>query len=133
MVMTDVEVLKSYRDILMEIIAIEDQLERAGTTGAPAPLGAIAYDKPGGATNDRTAASMQAQDGIEQLLQARWAELNAIAERFHSIVTGVRNAQWRTILYRYYALGETDEQVAEKMGIGSKAVNRARNEALATL
>lgn len=131
--LTDAEVLKYYRDICKEIIAIEDQLEKAGVTGKPAPMGSVAYDRQASSTNDRTAAAMQLQDGIEQRLIQRRADLEAIQMRFHSIIEGMRYSIWRTICYRYYALGETDEQVAEALAINTKAANRVRNEALASL
>lgn len=132
-ILTDAEVLKYYRDIRKEIVAIEDQFEQAGITGKPAPLGAVAYDKPGGTTNDRTAAAMQAMDGIEQRLYQRRAELEAITVRFHDIIEGMRFPLWRTVCYRYYALGETDEEVAEALVISPKAANRNRNEAINSL
>lgn len=128
--MTDVEVLKSYRAIQLEIIAIQDQLDRAGITGCPQELGAQVYDRVGGATNDKTAASMQLQEGISQRLNEQKDELNRLVMRFDDIVNSVRDPMSRVILRRYYALGEKDEQVAFAIGWSVKSTNRARNEAV---
>lgn len=128
--MTDFEVLKYYSAIQLEIKTIGEQLQRAGITGAPGKLGAQRYDRIGGSTNDKTAAATQAQDGLEAALMRKRAELQGIEKRFNDIIDNVAEPLLRVILRRYYALGETDEQIAEVIGKSAKRTNQLRNDAI---
>ena len=128
--MTDFEVLKYYSAIQLEIKTIGEQLQRAGITGAPGKLGAQRYDRIGGSTNDKTAAATQAQDGLEAALMRKRAELQGIEKRFNAIIDNVAEPLLRVILRRYYALGETDEQIAEVIGKSAKRTNQLRNDAI---
>lgn len=128
--MTDLEVLKYYSAIQLEIKTISDQLQKAGITGAPGRLGAQRYDRVGGSTNDKTAAATQAQDGLEAALMRKRAELQGIEKRFNAIIDNVAEPLLRVILRRYYALGETDEQIAEVIGKSTKRTNQLRNDAI---
>ena len=128
--MTDFEVLKYYSAIQLEIKTISEQLQRAGITGAPGRLGAQRYDRIGGSTNDKTAAATQAQDGLEAALMRKRAELQGIEKRFNAIIDNVAEPLLRVILRRYYALGETDEQIAEVIGKSAKRTNQLRNDAI---
>lgn len=128
--MTDMEVLKFYLATQLEIKTIGDQLRRGGSTGAPGQLGAQRYDRIGGSTNDRTAASMQAQDGLEDALRRKLRELQEVETRFNAIIESVYDPLLRVILRRYYGLGETDEQIAVVIGKSSKRTNQLRNDAI---
>lgn len=122
--------LKYYSAIQLEIKTISDQLQKAGITGAPGRLGAQRYDRVGGSTNDKTAAATQAQDGLEACLVRKKAELQGIEKRFNAIIDNVSEPLLRVILRRYYALGETDEQIAEVIGKSAKRTNQLRNDAI---
>lgn len=122
--------LKYYSAIQLEIKTIGEQLQRAGITGAPGKLGAQRYDRIGGSTNDKTAAATQAQDGLEAALMRKRAELQGIEKRFNAIIDNVAEPLLRVILRRYYALGETDEQIAEVIGKSAKRTNQLRNDAI---
>ena len=122
--------LKYYSAIQLEIKTIGEQLQRAGITGAPGKLGAQRYDRIGGSTNDKTAAATQAQDGLEAALMRKKAELQGIEKRFNAIIDNVTEPLLRVILRRYYALGETDEQIAEVIGKSAKRTNQLRNDAI---
>lgn len=122
--------LKYYSAIQLEIKTIGEQLQRAGITGAPGKLGAQRYDRISGSTNDKTAAATQAQDGLEAALMRKRAELQGIEKRFNAIIDNVAEPLLRVILRRYYALGETDEQIAEVIGKSAKRTNQLRNDAI---
>lgn len=131
--MTNGAFLKQYRDTLLELRVMERQLELSGTTGRPASASTFRYDGMPRGTNDRTAAAIQQQEGIEAAVHDLQEEVAQMQIRFETLLHRARNFRDRCILRQYYQLGQTDAQIAECLCVSTRHANRLRAELIAHL
>ncbi len=124
--MRQIEVIQDYRWLLMEAMSIKHQADAVAIIGRPAGVGGQALSMAPGATNDRTAAAIQAFDGYMQQLEQRREELMQICAQFEKIVESIQDPRDRCIIRLYYGAGKTEEQVAEVMHMDQSTVNRYR-------
>lgn len=102
--MTALEDLKNYGYALQEKRAIERQIERMTPTGAPPGLHGISGGMP--ATNDRIASALQQLEGLEDVLVQKVQELSKKAIKGEKALEMIAYPKARTIMRRYYMLGE---------------------------
>ena len=127
--MTRRELLESYRDIVIEIETLERQSKFLNQfIGGPRPVRAIQLTGMPRGTNDPEAALLQREDTNEVLekIEAKCAELREMVDAFEMIMDKIDDRRLRIIIRNYYALGWTDERIAEQMELSRQHVNRLR-------
>ena len=139
--MTVRELLCQCRTALTEITAIERQIDRLMTTGAPSDgsSGGIRREKVKGGdgeytvvsgTNNPDAARAQAVDGCEELLKAKRDYLAELLIDMERILGRLSDGKARTILRYYYGIGWSDEKIAEELETSREVITRQRNVAV---
>lgn len=124
--MTKKELLAAYRAATIELDELRRQLKRVGTDGRPAGARAMQTDRIARGTNDPEAAAMQLADGLEALLAQKEAELSELCSQVDALLAGIRDFRTYLIIYHYYVLGHTDEQVAHTVSMSKSRVNQLR-------
>ena len=114
--MTKKELLNTYRTAVIELEELRHQLSRVGTDGRPAGVRSMQTDAIRG-TNDPAAAAMQLADGLEELLHRKENELSGLSAQVDALLAGIRDFRTYLIIYHYYVLGHTDEQVAHTLSV----------------
>lgn len=131
--MTNAAFLKTFRDLRKELLVMEQQLERCGVTGRPSGLRTHGYDNMPRGTNDATAAAIQLQEGLEQMVNQQREQISSMEPHFLQLVKRARNFRDRCILNQYYYLGVSDTDLAEPLCLSVRHVNRLRNDLLTYL
>ena len=127
--MTKRELLESYRDIVIEIETLERQSKFLNQfIGGPRPVRAIQLTGMPRGTNDPEAAILQREDTNEVLekIEAKCEELREMVDAFEMIMDKIDDRRLRIIIRNYYALGWTDERIAEQLELSRQHVNRLR-------
>ena len=127
--MTKRELLESYRDIVIEIETLERQSKFLNQfIGGPRPVRAIQLTGMPRGTNDPEAALLQREDTNEVLekIEAKCAELREMVDAFEMIMDKIEDRRLRIIVRNYFALGWTDERIAEQLELSRQHVNRLR-------
>ena len=127
--MTKRELLESYRDIVIEIETLERQSKFLNQfIGGPRPVRGIQLTGMPRGTNDPEAALLQREDTNEVLekIEAKCAELREMVDAFEMIMDKIDDRSLRIIIRNYYALGWTDERIAEQLELSRQHVNRLR-------
>ena len=134
--MTKRELLENYRDIVIEIETLERQSKFLNQfIGGPKPVHAVRLTGMPRGTNDPEAAVLQRADTDEVLekIDAKCAELRDLVDAFEQIMDGIDDRRLRIIIRNYYALGWTDEKIAEQLELSRQHVNRIRTAYLEEL
>ena len=127
--MTKRELLESYRDIVIEIETLERQSKFLDQfIGGPRPVRAIQLTGMPRGTNDPEAALLQREDTNEVLekIEGKCTELRDMVDAFEMIMDKIDDRRLRIIVRNYYALGWTDERIAEQLELSRQHVNRLR-------
>ncbi|MEG0766189.1 MAG: hypothetical protein RR482_00595 [Clostridia bacterium] len=129
------EVLDEYRMTVLELGALHAQYAKLLFLGAPRVVGGVAVQDSASSrhTNDSEAARMQAQDGVLSKIDELEREKLVLIADFEAVLKRVQSARIRTVLRFYYALGNSEEQVAQEMGISRSSINRMRTTILEIL
>ena len=123
------ELLENYRDIVIEIETLERQSKFLNQfIGGPQPIRAVQLTGMQHGTNDPEAAILQRNDTDEVLdkIDAKCAELRDLVDAFELIMDKIDDRRLRIIVRNYYALGWTDERIAEQLELSRQHVNRLR-------
>ena len=129
--MTKKELLNTYRTAVIELEELRHQLSRVGTDGRPAGVHSMQTDAIRG-TNDPAAAAMQLADGLEELLHRKENELSGLSAQVDALLAGIRDFRTYLIIYHYYVLGHTDEQVAHTLSVSRVRALQLRQRYLDT-
>ena len=127
--MTKRELLENYRDIVIEIETLERQSRFLNQfIGGPRPLRAVQLTGMPRGTNDPEAALLQREDACETIdkIEMKCAELRDMVDAFEMIMDGITDRRLRIIVRNYYAIGWTDEKIAEQLELSRQHVNRLR-------
>ena len=127
--MTKRELLENYRDIVIEIETLERQSKFLNQfIGGPRPIRSVQLTGMPHGTNDPEAAILQRNDTDEVLdkIDAKCAELRDLVDAFEMIMDKIEGRRLRIIVRNYYALGWTDEKIAEQLELSRQHVNRLR-------
>ena len=127
--MTKKELLNTYRTAVIELEELRHQLSRVGTDGRPAGVHSMQTDAIRG-TNDPAAAALQLADGLEELLHRKETELSELSAQVDALLAGIRDFRTYLIIYHYYVLGHTDEQVAHTLSVSRVRVLQLRQRYL---
>ena len=127
--MTKRELLENYRDIVIEIETLERQSKFLNNfIGGPRPVRSVQLTGMPRGTNDPEAAMMQRNDTDEVIdkIEAKCEELREMVDAFETIMDKIADRRLRIIIRNYYALGWTDERIAEQLELSRQHVNRLR-------
>ena len=127
--MTKRQLLENYRDIVIEIETLERQSKFLNQfIGGPKPLHSVQLTGMPRGTNDPEAAILQRADTDEVLdkIEAKVDELSGMVKMFEQIMDQIKDRRLRIIVRNYYALGWTDEKIAEQLELSRQHVNRLR-------
>lgn len=127
--MTQKELLENYRDIVIEIETLERQSKFLNQfIGGPRPVRSIQLTGMPRGTNNPEAALLQREDTNEVLekIEAKCTELRDMVDAFEQIMDKIEDRRLRIIIRNYYALGWTDEKIAEQLELSRQHVNRLR-------
>ena len=116
--------LKDYSYALYEKRAIEQQIERMGTTGAPSGLRPVAGGQPH--TNNTAAAANQCIDGLEAVLERKRAELSEKIMRGERALDMIQYPRARVVMRQFYILRQSDARIADGLLLSKKTVQRIR-------
>ena len=134
--MTKRELLENYRDIVIEIETLERQSKFLNQfIGGPRPVRSPHLTGMPRGTNDPEAAILQREDTDEVLekIETKCAELREMVDSFEMIMDKIEDRRLRIIIRNYYALGLTDERIAEQLELSRQHVNRLRTAYLEVL
>jgi DNA-directed RNA polymerase specialized sigma subunit len=86
-------------------------------------------------TNDPEAAMLQRADTDDVLdkIEQKMAELQGMVASFEVIMDRIEDRRLRIIVRNYYALGWTDEKIAEQLELSRQHVNRLRTAYIESL
>ena len=124
------EILTDYRLIVMEIETLERQSKFLNKyIGGPRPVRSPQLTGMPRGTNDPEAAMMQQNDDdpiyhIEELSR----ELAEMLLEFEAIVNRIKDRRLFIVVRNYYALGWTDEKIAESMEVSRSLVQKLRTD-----
>lgn len=127
--MTDLEVLKSYRYAVMEICALEHQMEVLMKQSEPQGLVSSRLGDTRG-TNFREARITQNMELCEQRLSACRKRLESMTCHFDQVLAKSPDERTRAVLSLYYASGMTDEGIGMSMGYCTRTISNVRNRFL---
>lgn len=119
------EMLVSYREMLIDLEGLENQLNAIGGDGRPGGLHGCSLDRTP-ATNMSAAAALQAAEHIEAMIRRRNAELGELSSRITPALTAIQNLRTAMIINRYYMFAQTDEQIGRALSISTARVNQLR-------
>nr|MBR4280278.1 hypothetical protein [Clostridia bacterium] len=115
--MTKKELLTAYRELTIELEELRRQLKRVGADGRPAGVQALQTDRVTRGTNNPGAAAIQLADGLDVLLERKESEQAALSKEVDTLLAGIRDFRTYLVIYHYYVLARTDEQVARTLSI----------------
>jgi len=127
--MTKRELLENYRMLVIEIDTLERQSKFLNQfIGGPKPVHAVQLTGMPRGTNDPEAAVLQRVDTDEVLdkIEAKCEELRELLEEFETIMDAIKDRRLQIIVRNYYALGWSDERIAERLDLSRQHVNRLR-------
>ena len=114
--MTKRELLNAYRAAVIELEELRRQLQRVGTDGRPSGIRNMQADAIRG-TNDPATAAMQLADGLEGMLHRKEEALAQLTAQVDALLRSIRDFRTYMVIYHYYVLGHTDEQVAHAISV----------------
>ena len=127
----DQEILTDYRLIVMEIETLERQSKFLNKyIGGPRPVRSPQLTGMPRGTNDPEAAMLQQieeDDPISHIEQLS-ADLREMMMEFETIVNKITDRRLFIIVRNYYALGWTDEKIAEGMDVSRQLVQKLRSD-----
>lgn len=130
------ELLENYRDIVIEIETLERQSKFLNQfIGGPRPVHAVQLTGMPRGTNDPEAAMLQRAetDDVLDKIEQKMAELQGMVASFEVIMDRIEDRRLRIIVRNYYALGWTDEKIAEQLELSRQHVNRLRTAYIESL
>ena len=125
------EILTDYRLIVMELETLERQSKFLNKyIGGPKPLRGIQLTGMPRGTNDPEAAMLQQNEEDDPIfhIEELSKELGRMVNEFENIVNQITDRRLFIIVRNYYALGWTDEKIAENMDLSRQTVQKVRSD-----
>jgi hypothetical protein len=123
------EILTDYRLIVMEIETLERQSKFLNKyIGGPRPVRSPQLTGMPRGTNDPEAAMLQRVEEDDPLIHIEQLsmDLREMMIEFETIVNKITDRRLFIIVRNYYALGWTDEKIAENMELSRQTVQKIR-------
>lgn len=125
--MTDVEVLKRYRGLMTEAMALQAHADAVTMIGTPGGSAGQALTGMPRGTNDPLAASLQKAQSYLDRLEITKRKLLDICGRFEQVIARILDDDDRAICRMYYGAGMTDEEIGEKISKERSTVTKRRD------
>ena len=125
------EILTDYRLIVMEIETLERQSKFLNKyIGGPKPVRSPRLTGMPRGTNEPEAAMMQTVEDDDPIyrIEELSRELQEMLLEFETIVNGIRDRRLFIIVRNYYAMGWTDERIAEQIDLSRQSVQKIRSD-----
>ena len=125
----DQEILMNYRLIVMEIETLERQSKFLSKyIGGPRPVRSPQLTGMPRGTNDPEAAMLQRVEEDDPIfhIEELSKELREMMLEFEAIIKTISDRRLAIIVRNYYALGWTDERIAEDMELSRQTVQKIR-------
>ena len=125
------EILTDYRLIVMELETLERQSKFLNKyIGGPKPLRGVQLTGMPRGTNDPEAAMLQQNEEDDPIfhIEELSKELGRMVNEFENIVNQITDRRLFIIVRNYYALGWTDERIAENMDLSRQTVQKVRSD-----
>jgi hypothetical protein len=125
------EILTDYRLIVMELETLERQSKFLNKyIGGPKPLRGVQLTGMPRGTNDPEAAMLQQNEEDDPVfhIEELSKELGRMVNEFENIVNQITDRRLFIIVRNYYALGWTDEKIAENMDLSRQTVQKVRSD-----
>jgi hypothetical protein len=125
------EILTDYRLIVMEIETLERQSKFLNKyIGGPRPVRSPQLTGMPRGTNDPEAAMLQQIEENDPLfrIEELSRDLREMMMEFETIVNRIKDRRLFIIVRNYYALGWTDERIAENMELSRQTVQKIRSD-----
>ena len=125
------EILTDYRLIVMEIETLERQSKFLNRyIGGPRPVRSPQLTGMPRGTNDPEAAMIQTVEENDPLFRIEELsnDLREMMLEFETIVNRIKDRRLFIIVRNYYALGWTDERIAENMELSRQTVQKVRSD-----
>ena len=125
------EILTDYRLIVMEIETLERQSKFLNKyIGGPRPVRSPQLTGMPRGTNDPEAAMLQQIEENDPLfrIEELSRDLREMMMEFETIVNRIKDRRLFIIVRNYYALGWTDEKIAENMELSRQTVQKIRSD-----
>lgn len=125
------EILTDYRLIVMELETLERQSKFLNKyIGGPRPMRGIQLTGMPRGTNDPEAAMLQQEEDDDPIfhIEELSKELGRMVAEFENIVNQITDRRLFIIVRNYYALGWTDEKIAENMDLSRQTVQKVRSD-----
>ena len=125
------EILTDYRLIVMELETLERQSKFLNKyIGGPRPMRGIQLTGMPRGTNDPEAAMLQQEEDDDPIfhIEELSKELGRMVNEFENIVNQITDRRLFIIVRNYYALGWTDEKIAENMDLSRQTVQKVRSD-----
>lgn len=129
--MTKRELLENYRLLVIEIESLEKQSRFLNQfIGGPRPVRSVRLTGMPRGTNDPEAAMLQRveTDEVIDKIEDKCEELRTMLGRFEQILDNIHDRRLRFIIRNYYALGQSDERIANDLELTREWVNQLRND-----
>lgn len=126
--MKTMDLLRMYRETVVEVETLERQLIQAGRDGRPAGCRSAASDERMPSTNDPMAAAMQLYDGLESLIGQKRGLLAQLTPRICQLLMGITSGRVLQVIQCYYLFAQTDEQIGRRLGLSTTRINQIRND-----
>lgn len=124
--MTNVELLRAYREKALRLRELQEQIARCGVTGAPSRRLTVRLTGLPRGTNEPVAAAMQLADGLEAMAKRQRAELNALWPAVLALTSRIDDVKLYMIVHHYYVLGQTIEEIAGCLYVSPRTVARMK-------
>jgi DNA-directed RNA polymerase specialized sigma24 family protein len=123
------ELLENYRMTVIEIDTLERQSRFLNQyIGGPTPVRSARITGMPRGTNDSVSALLQRADDDDAIhkLERRCAELREMVDEFERVMDSIHDKRLQIIIRDYYALGWSEEEIADYMELSRQHVNRLR-------
>lgn len=134
--MTKRELLENYRVLVKKINTLEKQSAFLNQyIGGPRPVRSVQLTGMPRGTNNPEAAMMQKidDDDAVYVLEQKIEELRGLCVEFERIMESIPDEEDQLILRDYYALGWTDEQIANSLSYDKSTIWRRRSKLITML
>lgn len=131
--MSEREVLADYRERVLALKELEDQIARCGTTGAPAGRLTVRLEGMPRGTNEPVAAAMQLSDGLEAMAKRQRQELGQLWPAVLAVTSRIDDVKLYMIIHQYFVLAQTIEEIAGRLFVSPRTVARLKKGYLDSL
>lgn len=130
--MKKTEALENFSRLQREVHILASQYTRMHLPGAPRPLEGRPIARTGG-TNEPALAEQQHLNMLADSLRRAEKRYEEACRILNELLAQITDPDLKTMVVLYYAMGYTDQQIAEELLISTRTVNRRRRQYMQSL